>query len=92
MEYILAMYSTVKNINELEYIDGKIYANIWLTDNIAIIDPGDGHITGWIDLSGLLHTQTYTGAVDVLNGIAYDTQSKRLFVTGKLWPYLFEIE
>jgi glutaminyl-peptide cyclotransferase len=82
----------VVNVNELEYVKGKIYANIWTTNKIAIINPVDGRVSGWIDLTGLLQTQKYSGRVDVLNGIAYDAQSDRLFVTGKWWPYLFEIK
>jgi glutamine cyclotransferase len=82
----------VNNLNELEYVNGKVYANVWKTDRIAVIDPQDGRVTGWIDLSGLLQTQAYSGHVDVLNGIAYDAQTDRLFVTGKLWPFLFEIK
>ncbi|MFC2033818.1 glutaminyl-peptide cyclotransferase [Chloroflexota bacterium] len=82
----------INRINELEYINGKIYANLWKTDKIAIIDPDKGSVTGWIDLNGLLNTQHYNGTADVLNGIAYDEENKRLFVTGKLWPFLFEIE
>lgn len=80
------------NLNELEYINGKIYANVWMSNKIAVIDPEDGKVTGWIDLSGILQPQDYDAIVDVLNGIAYDRVSKRLFVTGKLWPWLFEIE
>jgi len=80
----------VVRLNELEYIEGKIYANVWQTDKIAIIDPGDGHIAGWIDLTGLLSAAQSPGA-DVLNGIAYDAAKKRLFVAGKLWPLVFEI-
>jgi glutamine cyclotransferase len=79
-------------INELEYINGKIYANIWKTDKIAVINPGDGHVIGWVDLSGLLQIGDNTNLIDVLNGIAYDADTDRLFVTGKLWPYLFEIK
>jgi len=79
-------------LNELEYVNGKVYANVWQTDRIAIIEPRDGRVTAWIDLSGLLRTQEYRGYVDVLNGIAYDSQADRLFVTGKLWPFLFEIK
>jgi glutamine cyclotransferase len=83
----------VVRLNELEYVSGKIYANIWQTDKIAIIDPADGRVTGWIDLRGLLTPAQAAGSpVDVLNGIAYDAGGKRLFVTGKLWPLLFEIE
>jgi glutamine cyclotransferase len=77
-------------LNELEYVRGEIYANVWQTDRIARIAPGDGHVTGWIDLSGLLTGADLVGA-DVLNGIAYDSLGDRLFVTGKLWPKLFEI-
>jgi len=83
----------VVRLNELEYIDGKVYANVWQTDKIAIIDPADGQVSAWIDLTGLLSTaQASPVAVDVLNGIAYDAAGKRLFVTGKLWPLVFEIE
>ncbi len=82
----------ISRLNELEYIDGKIYANIWLTDDIAIINPGNGRVTGWIDLTGLLPPQSDGNPVGVLNGIAYDNKKSRLFVTGKLWPKLFEIK
>ena len=82
----------INKLNELEYINGKIYANIWKTDNIAIINPDNGQLSGWIDMSGLLPLQDYGTSVDVLNGIAYDAANNRLFVTGKLWPRLFEIE
>jgi len=78
-------------LNELEYIKGRIFANVWGTDNIAIIDPGDGSITGWLDLSGLLDAGYYNNSTDVLNGITYDAESDRMFVTGKRWPLLFEI-
>jgi glutaminyl-peptide cyclotransferase len=83
--------SLVWRINELEYIDGSIYANIWQTDTLVIISPQTGRVTGRIDLGGLLSKEQLKGA-DVLNGIAYDSEKKRLFVTGKLWPSLFEIE
>lgn len=83
----------VARLNELEYINGKIFANVWLTDRIAIIDPATGEVTGWLDLTGLLDPKAHPGhTVDVLNGIAYDAQEDRLFVTGKLWPYIFVIE
>jgi glutaminyl-peptide cyclotransferase len=82
----------VRNLNELEYINGQVYANVWPTDRIAVIDPSDGRVTAWLDLSGLLETQQPTGRVDVLNGIAYDAENDRLFVTGKWWPWLFEID
>ena len=82
----------VTRLNELEYVQGEIYANVWQTDRIARISPDTGQVVGWIDLAGLLDTTTVTTVVDVLNGIAYDAQGDRLFVTGKLWPALFEIE
>lgn len=78
-------------LNELEYVDGEIWANIWLTDRIARISPETGDVLGYIDLTGLLDTTTLTQPADVLNGIAFDAASGRLFVTGKLWPALFEI-
>ena len=79
-------------LNELEYVKGEIYANVWQTDRIARISPQDGRVLGWIDLSGLLTEDERSHGADVLNGIAYDPQSDRLFVTGKLWPKLFEIK
>lgn len=82
----------VDQLNELEYIRGKIYANVWRTDHIVIIDPGDGSVTGSIDLACLLDKELYRDEVDVLNGIAYNAENDRLLVTGKLWPFLFEIE
>ena len=82
----------VTRLNELEYIKGDIYANIWQTDRIAMISPETGNVTGWIDLEGLLSQEESSEGVNVLNGIAYDTVNDRLFVTGKLWPKLFEIE
>jgi glutamine cyclotransferase len=80
----------VSNLNELEFVKGEILANVWQTDRIARISPQTGRVTGWIDLSGLLDPHDAAG-VDVLNGIAYDPAGDRLFVTGKLWPKLFEI-
>ncbi|MFN2227209.1 MAG: glutaminyl-peptide cyclotransferase [Anaerolineae bacterium] len=82
----------VVRLNELEYIDGQVYANVWQTDRIAIINPASGQVSAWIDLTGLLNPEDYVEPVDVLNGIAYDAANERLFVTGKLWPKLFEIE
>ncbi|PVX24977.1 MAG: glutamine cyclotransferase [Candidatus Bathyarchaeum sp.] len=81
----------VKNLNELEYINGSVYANIWKEDTIAIINPETGHVTGWIDLTDLKELMNQTTS-DVLNGIAYDQNEDRLFVTGKKWSNLFEIE
>jgi glutamine cyclotransferase len=82
----------VKKLNELEYIKGEVYANIWKKDLIAKISPKTGEVTGWIDLKGLLPTQNFNKRDSVLNGIAYDKKNDRLFVTGKLWPKLFEIK
>jgi len=82
----------VTGINELEYIQREIYANIWQTELIARIDPLTGQVVGWIDLKGILSPENDSETVDVLNGIAYDAKNKRLFVTGKFWPKLFEIE
>jgi len=82
----------VVNLNELEYVNGEIYANVWLTDRIAMIDPQTGRALGWIDLTGLLSAEDLSQPVNVLNGIAYDAEHDRLFVTGKLWPKLFEIK
>ena len=81
----------VNEINELEYIQGEIYANIWHTDHIVRIDPQAGRIVGWIDLRGLLSSGEVQDEEAVLNGIASDETNGRLFVTGKLWPKLFEI-
>jgi glutamine cyclotransferase len=85
-------HGAVTKLNELEYVQGEIYANVWQTDRIARISPGTGRVIGWIDLEGLLTVEDFTEPVDVLNGIAYDADTDRLFVTGKLWPKLFEIE
>ena len=84
--------SPVTRLNELEYIQGEVYANVWYADRIARIDPQTGRVTGWIDLTGLLDPGSATQTIDVLNGIAYDAETDRLFVTGKLWPTLFEID
>ena len=81
----------VKNLNELEVVKGEILANVWQTNRIARISPRTGAVVGWIDLGGLLDPHDRAG-VDVLNGIAYDAAGDRLFVTGKLWPKLFEIK
>lgn len=83
----------VNRLNELEYINGEVFANVWMTDWIVRIDPKNGQVVGVIDLSGLHHAsgQKMQGN-DVLNGIAYDPEGQRLFVTGKLWPNLYEIE
>ena len=82
----------ISNLNELEYVNGEIYANIWHTDRIARISPQSGRVVGWIDLTGLLPSIYQLQSEAVLNGIAYDASGDRLFVTGKLWQKLFEIK
>ena len=97
----------VRNLNELEYIEGEIYANVWPTDRIARISPRTGEVTGWIDLEGILSPSdrkavglpeiagkegNFSSSWTCLNGIAYDPEGKRLFVTGKFWPTLYEIQ
>jgi glutaminyl-peptide cyclotransferase len=81
----------LRNLNELEWVKGEIFANIWFSKLIARIDPTTGRVTGWIDLSGLTDPAAGRGPDNVLNGIAYDQKTDRLFVTGKNWPQLFEI-
>ncbi|MFH0777220.1 MAG: glutaminyl-peptide cyclotransferase [Candidatus Eisenbacteria bacterium] len=81
----------VTQLNELEYIKGKIYANVWKTNRVAIISPATGQVEGWIELGGLLRPEDMFPPPGVLNGIAYDRAGDRLFVTGKLWPKLFEV-
>jgi glutamine cyclotransferase len=78
-------------LNELEYIKGEIYANIWQTDYVVRIDPATGNVIGAIDFTGLLAPQDRAADTDVLNGIAYDAKGDRLFITGKKWPKLFEV-
>jgi glutaminyl-peptide cyclotransferase len=82
----------ITDLNELEFVRGEIYANVWHTDRIARISPADGKVLGWIDLSGILPKGDVSDPEAVLNGIAYDAASDRLFVTGKMWPKLFEIK
>jgi glutaminyl-peptide cyclotransferase len=82
----------VMNLNELEWVRGEIYANIWQKDVIARISPVDGRVLGWIDMAGILPAADRTGQEDVLNGIAYDVLGDRLLVTGKLWPKIFQIK
>lgn len=82
----------LRYLNELEWIDGKIWANVYTTDQIVIVDPASGRVEGVVDLTGLLPVEDITAQTDVLNGIAYDTEGKRLFVTGKNWDKLFQIE
>jgi len=91
---VTAEGTPINQLNELEVVDGELYSNIWGTDVIARIDKDSGKVIGWINLTGLLpKDQRGTSSPDaVLNGIAWDGKSQRLFVTGKLWPKLFEIE
>lgn len=89
---VYADKAPVPNLNELEYIQGQIYANVWGKDLIVIISPKAGEVLAWIDLSSLKSALGPVRRVDVLNGIAYDPKGERIFVTGKLWPRLFEIE
>ena len=81
----------VTQLNELEYIQGEVYANIWKEERIAIINPQNGQVKGWIDLSGIQESEN-RDTDNVLNGIAYDVEEDRLFVTGKRWSHLFEIK
>jgi glutamine cyclotransferase len=78
--------ASITLLNELEYVKGDVYANIWLAGKVAIINPQSGQVKAWIDLDGIESTQTYQA-----NGIAYDTKTDRLFITGKNWPSLYEI-
>ncbi len=82
----------IKELNELEFVEGEIFANVWQTDRIARISPRTGELIGWIDLEGLLSPVYRLESGAVLNGIAYDAERKRLFVTGKLWPKIFQIQ
>ena len=82
----------IDQLNELEFVEGEIFANVWQTDKIARISPVNGRVLGWIDLAGLLSPVFRRESGAVLNGIAYDRNRKRLFVTGKLWPSIFEIQ
>ena len=89
---VTSINGPVTQLNELVYVDGEIWANIWHSDRVARISPDDGRVLGWVDLSGLLGPILPEDPEAVLNGIAYDEESGRLFITGKLWPSLFEIE
>lgn len=82
----------INNLNELEYIDGEIWANIWMQSKIVVINPETGNITKWIDLSELMSTLEAGEKADVLNGIAYDKQSKKIYLTGKNWKNVFSVK
>ena len=88
---VLSNGNGVQRLNELEYVNGEVLANVWLTDNIVRIDPASGAVLGWIDCAGLLDGVEGAGSANVLNGIAYDAAGDRLFLTGKDWPRLFEV-
>jgi glutamine cyclotransferase len=89
---VLDQDSPVWGLNELEYIDEQIYANVWPTERIVRIEPETGEVIGWIDIEGILAPQDHSEPVDVFNGIAYDSANRRLFVTGKFYPKLYEIK
>jgi len=88
---ILDHGQSVDRLNELEYVKGEIFANVWGTSYIVRIDPATGRVLGVIDFTGLLAPEDYRNNTDVMNGIAYDAEGDRLFVTGKRWPKLFEV-
>ena len=88
---VLDNKSPVKELNELEFVQGEIYANIWHDNRIATINPENGRVTAWIDLNGMMPEGELRDSEAVLNGIAYDPANNKLFVTGKLWPRIFEI-
>jgi glutamine cyclotransferase len=88
---VLDQGEPVERLNELEFINGRVFANSWLTDEIVRIDPETGEVLGWVELRGLLPEDLRNPDTDVLNGIAYDPEGNRLWVTGKNWPQLYEI-
>jgi glutamine cyclotransferase len=85
-------HTSIRNLNELEWINGQIYANVYMTDRIVRISPTDGRVTGWLNLSGLRQQLTSPNRAEVLNGIAFDKASGNLIITGKYWPEMFEIQ
>lgn len=87
---VTAAGSVLKHLNELELVEGEIFANVWQTDYVARIDPASGKVNGYVDFRGLLSARERQGT-DVMNGIAYDAATRRLFITGKLWPRVFEV-
>jgi glutamine cyclotransferase len=89
---VLDGQTPVRELNELEFVQGEIYANVWHDNRIATIDPNSGHVTAWIDMNGLMPEGELQDPEAVLNGIAYDQTSNKLYVTGKLWPRIFEIK
>lgn len=89
---VLSKGAPVKELNELEMVEGELWANVWKRNYLVRIEPATGEVVGVIDLSGIFDASAIPNNDAVLNGIAYDPEAKRLFVTGKLWPKLFEIE
>ncbi|MHC4381193.1 MAG: glutaminyl-peptide cyclotransferase, partial [Planctomycetota bacterium] len=89
---VTAEDTVIPTLNELEWIEGEIWANVWKREYLVRIDPKTGSLTGWVDLRGLFDADSIPNPDSVLNGIAYDAAGKRIFVTGKLWPQVFEIE
>ena len=90
---VTSLAGPVEHLNELEYIDGVIFANIWLEDLVVMIDPENGEVLGWIDFSELrTHLNVDPNRIDVLNGIAYIPETDQLVITGKLWPAVFAVE
>jgi len=81
----------VGNLNELEWIEGEIWANVWMTDRIARISPNTGEVNAWVDLSSLFPEAQRRPPADVMNGIAYDKATRRIYITGKKWPRLYQI-
>lgn len=91
VQFVRLNGQAVRNLNELEYIDGEVWANVWMSDQIVTINPESGQVTAVIDLRGLREQAGVRQRDAVLNGIAWDADNRRLFVTGKLWPALFEV-
>jgi glutamine cyclotransferase len=82
----------VSFLNELEFIDGRVWANVYTTDSIVIINPRNGQVEGLVDCTGLLPKKLYKPSTDVLNGIAYDEKTGKIYLTGKNWPKLYEVK
>jgi glutaminyl-peptide cyclotransferase len=82
----------IEKLNELEWVDGEIFANLYLSDRIVRISPEDGRVTAWLDLAGLRNLLSRPNRAEVLNGIAHDAETGHLLVTGKYWPQMFEIK
>ena len=89
---VSAQGQSIRNLNELEYIDGEVWANVWMTEQLIRIDPASGEVNSIVDLTGLRQLTRVGGSDAVLNGIAWNAETEQLFVTGKLWADLFEIQ